>query len=66
MQETPIFQVDAFTARPFAGNSAVVCFVDVEREEQWMQSVAAEMNVAGTSFVLAAETKNRFQLSQAG
>jgi predicted PhzF superfamily epimerase YddE/YHI9 len=46
-----IFQVDAFTDRPFAGNPAGVCLLDGEKPVDWMQSVAAEMNLAETAFV---------------
>jgi len=41
----PIYQVDAFTPVPFKGNPAGVCLLDGPAEEQWMQSVAAEMNL---------------------
>lgn len=47
----PIFQVDAFTDRPFHGNPAAVCLLDAARDEAWMQAVAAEMNLAETAFV---------------
>ena len=47
----PLFQVDAFTAEPFAGNPAAVCLLDHEAEPGWMQRVAAEMNLAETAFV---------------
>ncbi len=49
--EIPIAQVDAFTDTPFRGNPAGVCVLDTPRTEQWMQSVAAEMNVAETAFL---------------
>ena len=48
----PIFQVDAFTDRPFAGNPAAVCLLPEPRDAAWMQSVAAEMNLAETAFLL--------------
>ncbi|MBO0698336.1 MAG: PhzF family phenazine biosynthesis protein, partial [Zavarzinella sp.] len=47
----PLFLVDAFTDRPFAGNPAAVCLPDGERDSTWMQSVAVEMNQAETAFV---------------
>ncbi|MGE5849274.1 MAG: PhzF family phenazine biosynthesis protein [Candidatus Methylomirabilota bacterium] len=47
-----IFQVDAFTDRPFAGNPAAVCILLEPRDAAWMQSVAAEMNLAETAFLL--------------
>jgi PhzF family phenazine biosynthesis protein len=47
----PLFQVDAFTAAPFAGNPAAVCLLDREVAPGWMQQVAAEMNLSETAFV---------------
>jgi PhzF family phenazine biosynthesis protein len=49
----PIFQVDAFTSEPFKGNPAGVCLLRGPAEDAWMQSVAAEMNLAETAFPLA-------------
>ena len=46
-----IFQVDAFTDRPFAGNPAAVCILPEPRDAGWTQSVAAEMNLAETAFL---------------
>ena len=46
-----IFQVDAFAREPFRGNPAAVCLLDTSRSDKWMQSVAAEMNLAETAFV---------------
>jgi PhzF family phenazine biosynthesis protein len=50
----PLLQIDAFTSAPFAGNPAAVCFLDNERPDAWMQSVAAEMNLSETAFLLPA------------
>lgn len=47
----PCWQVDAFTDRPFGGNPACVCWLEAEADPRWMQSVAAEMNLAETAFV---------------
>jgi PhzF family phenazine biosynthesis protein len=47
-----VTQVDAFTSRPFAGNPAAVCILDEERDAPWMQSVAREMNLAETAFLV--------------
>lgn len=44
------YHVDAFTAEPFAGNPAVVCPLDGPADADWMQRVAAEMNVSETAF----------------
>jgi PhzF family phenazine biosynthesis protein len=48
----PLLTVDAFTAEPFAGNPAAVCFLDSVRDDAWMQSVASEMNLSETAFLL--------------
>jgi PhzF family phenazine biosynthesis protein len=47
-----IYQVDAFTERPFAGNPAAVVPLQAAREAGWMQAVAAEMNLAETAFLV--------------
>ncbi len=47
----PLYQVDAFTAEPFAGNPAAVCILSEARNAGWMQHVAAEMNLAETAFL---------------
>lgn len=46
-----IFQVDAFTDKPFKGNPAAVCIVSGPRDETWMQNVALEMNLSETAFL---------------
>jgi PhzF family phenazine biosynthesis protein len=47
----PLFQVDAFTDRAFAGNPAAVCLLDAPADPAWMQAVAAEMNLSETAFL---------------
>ena len=47
----PCWQVDAFTSRPFGGNPAAVCWLEEVADAEWMQNVAAEMNLAETAFV---------------
>ncbi len=51
----PIYQVDAFTDRSFAGNPAAVCILSEPAMDSWMQSVAAEMNLAETAFLTPAD-----------
>jgi PhzF family phenazine biosynthesis protein len=46
-----LYQVDAFTDTPFCGNPAAVCLLSMERTEDWMQQVAAEMNLSETAFL---------------
>lgn len=50
-----LLQVDAFTSQAFRGNPAAVCLLDRERDERWMQDVAAEMNLSETAFLLRRE-----------
>jgi PhzF family phenazine biosynthesis protein len=51
----PVFTVDAFAQAPFRGNPAAVCLLDASAEPAWMQSVAAEMNLSETAFLLPRE-----------
>ena len=46
----PLYQVDAFTDRPFAGNPAAVCPLDAWLPDDAMQSIAAENNLSETAF----------------
>jgi PhzF family phenazine biosynthesis protein len=61
MATTPCFQVDAFTDRPFTGNPAAVCLLDTGRAARWMQSVAAEMNLSETAFLMPLKTGFRLR-----
>ena len=47
-----IFQVDAFTDKPFAGNPAAVCIMPAAADEGWMQHLANEMNLSETAFLV--------------
>src|SRR3970282_949526 len=48
----PIVQVDAFPARPCAGNPAAVCLLPAPADARWMQDVAREMNLSETAFLV--------------
>jgi PhzF family phenazine biosynthesis protein len=61
MTPIPIFCIDAFTDKPFTGNPAAVCVLPHDQPEEWMQSVAAEMNLSETAFVRESG-KNTFNL----
>ena len=50
--KAPLFQVDAFSDRAFAGNPAAVCLLAGPAEPAWMQAVAAEMNLSETAFLV--------------
>ena len=52
-----IYTVDSFTSRPFAGNPAGVCPLEKAAPEEWMRSVAAEMNLSETAFFYPAGDK---------
>jgi predicted PhzF superfamily epimerase YddE/YHI9 len=58
----PLFLVDAFADGPFTGNPAAVVPLVEPRSEQWMQSVAIEMNLAETAFVDAYSGSSRPEL----
>ena len=47
-----IIQIDAFTNRAFQGNPAAVCVLPSPQDDRWMQSVAREMNLSETAFLL--------------
>ena len=48
----PIFQVDAFTSRLFAGNPAAVMRLERYPDDAVLQSIAAENNLAETAFLV--------------
>ncbi|MDX1438384.1 MAG: PhzF family phenazine biosynthesis protein [Rubricoccaceae bacterium] len=58
---TPIYQVDAFTDSAFSGNPAGVCLLEKSADADWMQNVAAEMNLSETAF-LVRSSENEFHL----
>lgn len=47
-----VYHVDAFTNEPFKGNPAGVCFVEKDTSEEWMQKIAAEINLSETAFIV--------------
>jgi len=47
-----MFQVDAFTSRPFTGNPAVVCPLDRWLDDELLRKVAAENNLSETAFLV--------------
>jgi len=56
----PIFQVDAFSEKPFSGNPAAVCLLGEEKDDNWLLSMAAEMNLSETAYLW--KLKNGYQL----
>ena len=47
-----IYQVDAFTKQAFSGNPAGVVLLNKGRSDKWMLSVASEMNLSETAFLI--------------
>ncbi len=59
----PIYQVDAFTDQPFRGNPAAVCLLPQRTTDQWLQNVAAEMNLSETAYIVPrGESQTAFDL----
>jgi predicted PhzF superfamily epimerase YddE/YHI9 len=46
----PVFHVDAFTAKPFTGNPAAVCPLEVWLDDSTLLSVAGENNLSETAY----------------
>jgi predicted PhzF superfamily epimerase YddE/YHI9 len=60
--ERPIYIVDAFTNEAFKGNPAAVCPLDAAQPAEWMQRVAAEMNLSETAFLTPRAEGDGFNL----
>lgn len=54
-----LFTVDAFTSVPFRGNPAAVCILQDQVDDELLQSIAFEMNLAETAFVSGYEAGPR-------
>lgn len=52
----PIYQVDAFSSKPFSGNPAAVCVLDEWLPDETMQNIAAENNYSETAFFVKEES----------
>ena len=46
----PLYQIDAFTSRLFAGNPAAVCPLEAWLDDSVLQSIAAENNLSETAY----------------
>lgn len=53
MPGLPLYIVDAFADRPFAGNPAAVVPLDAWLPDQVLQGIAAEHNLSETAFIVA-------------
>ncbi|MCC9136180.1 PhzF family phenazine biosynthesis protein [Pontibacter silvestris] len=55
MPKIKLYQIDAFTDKVFRGNPAAVCVLDEWLEDEKMQNIAAENNLAETAFLVKRE-----------
>jgi PhzF family phenazine biosynthesis protein len=55
---TPFFQVDAFAERPLTGNPAAVMPLERWLDDELMQRIAAENNLAETAFTVPSERED--------
>ncbi len=55
MPTIKLYQVDAFSDSVFKGNPAAVCILDEWLEDELMQNIAAENNLAETAFAVRVE-----------
>jgi PhzF family phenazine biosynthesis protein len=58
--QVPIYQVDAFSSKLFAGNPAAICPLEEWLSDETMQAIAAENNLAETAFFV--RSGDRFDL----
>ena len=56
----PMFIIDAFAERPFAGNPAAVCPLDAWLPASAMRAIASEMNLSETVFFAPGERHDTF------
>lgn len=52
----PVYHVDAFANRPFAGNPAAICPLTSWLPDQTLQAIAAEHNLSETAFYVPRES----------
>jgi len=62
MTELDVYQVDAFSDRPFAGNPAAVVPLTEWLPDDVLQSIASENNLSETAFFVEAEGDEDFHL----
>ena len=53
--DIPLYLVDAFAERPFAGNPAAVCVLPAWPTESLLLAIAAELNLSETAFVVGSK-----------
>lgn len=45
------YVVDAFTDSAFKGNPAAVCLLEEDKDDAWLQALAAEFNITATCYL---------------
>lgn len=55
-----LYQIDAFAEKVFSGNPAAVCVLDSWLEDETMQKIAQENNLAETAFLV--KNANRYEI----
>ena len=60
MKTIPIYQIDAFASRIFAGNPAAVCPLEAWPEDDLLQAIAQENNLSETAFFVP--DKDRYHI----
>ncbi|KAF8376236.1 hypothetical protein PRIPAC_82665 [Pristionchus pacificus] len=60
----PVYIIDAFTTRRFAGNQAAVCLSHKELNSEEEQTIAAEFNLSETAFPFPREDGTNFENGQ--
>ena len=53
MTPVPVYQIDAFSARPFGGNPAALVVLDTWLADDLLQAIAAENNLSETVYLVA-------------
>ncbi len=53
MTTIPMYQLDAFTDRPFGGNPAAVCILHDWLDDATLQAIAVENNLSETAYLVA-------------
>lgn len=57
--EIDFAQINAFTDRPFSGNPAAVCYLPMEKDDQWLQYIAREFNLSETAFLIKRDSNRK-------
>ncbi len=57
-----VFIIDTFTSVPFRGNPTAVCFVNEGTNDNELLSIAAELNLPVTAFIIKTTNKEEFKI----